>query len=391
MNLPTKLRLVILTEIIAPYRIPVFNVLAQLNGIHLHVIFLSRTDHPMREWLVYENEIQFSYQVLRSYRGHWRKHALLLNRGLAAALRKAAPEAIVCGGYNYVASWQALFWAQRNRIPFFLWTESNGRDLRGNKWLTELLKTRFLGRCDGFVVPGQSSREYLKNFGIPSKKIFTAPNAVDSALFETITERVQATAAKWRQQMGLPLRFFLFVGRMVAEKGVFDLLSAYGTLSPELRAEVGLVFVGDGPDRAQVERRANEIASCPRRSCAIQFPGFVQRDALASYYALAEAFVFPTHSDPWGLVVNEAMACGLPIICSDVAGCANDLVENGWNGYVVPSRNVNQLARTMAELAAIPETGRIMGKRSRERLLRNSPQACAEGIAAAVLSLQNEI
>ncbi len=75
---------------------------------------------------------------------------------------------------------------------------------------------------------------------------------------------------------------------------------------------------------------------------AVCFPGFAQREDLAGLYALAEALVLPTHSDPWGLVVNEAMACGLPIIVSSVAGCAADLVEDGWNGYVVPPRDVEK-------------------------------------------------
>ncbi len=100
-----KRRLVILSEIIAPYRIPVFNALARHEGIDLHVIFLAESDPELRDWLVYKDEINFSYQVLPSWRRRFAGHNLLLNRGLKAALQQAAPDVILCGGYNYLASW----------------------------------------------------------------------------------------------------------------------------------------------------------------------------------------------------------------------------------------------------------------------------------------------
>ena len=146
-------KLVILTEIIAPYRIPVFNALAKIEGIDLHVIFLAETDPFVREWLIYKEEIDFSYEVLASYRRRWRNRNMLLNHGMNAALRKASPDVILCGGYNYIASWQALLWAGRNRVPFLLWAESNAKDLRRKTWFIESLKSRFLSKCNAFVVP----------------------------------------------------------------------------------------------------------------------------------------------------------------------------------------------------------------------------------------------
>ena len=168
------------------------------------------------------------------------------------------------------------------------------------------------------------------------------------------------------------------------EKGVFDLLDAYGTLAPALRAQIGLVFVGDGAARAELEKQAGAIVPG-----TILFPGFAQREPLASYYALAEMFVFPTHSDPWGLVVNEAMACGLPIISTNAAGCSADLVQDQGNGCVVQAGEIQPLASAMQELAGNTELRIQMGQRSRERILRYSPEACAEGIARAVLSTES--
>ena len=375
-----KRRLVVLSEIIAPYRIPVFNALARHEGIDLHVIFLAESDPELRDWLVYKDEIHFSYQVLPSWRQRFAGHNFLLNRGLKAALQRAAPDIILCGGYNYPASWLAMRWAGRNRTPFVLWVESTEQDFRSRNRMIEFLKTKFLRCCSAFVVPGKASFQYVKSFGAREDKIFTAPNAVDTDLFVRRAFAVRQDAVRQRQALQLPPHFFLFVGRLIREKGVFDLLEAYGKLTPELRATIGLVLVGEGTAHADLNRRAMQIK--PGR---VQCTGFVHREQLASYYALAEVFVLPSHTDPWGLVVNEAMACGLPVISSDAAGCTQDLVEDNWNGRVVRRGDVAQLASAMEELGREPALRAQMGNHSQERILRYSPEACADGIAQAAL------
>lgn len=371
---------VLITEIIAPYRIPVFNALARHRDLDLHVIFLAENDPTRRQWRIYKNEIGFSYEVLPSYRRRIANQNLLLNWGLTAALRKCAPAAIVCGGYNYLASWISRAWAHRHRVPFFTWVESNGRDIRRHGEWAELLKRKFLRGCAGYVVAGHSSFEYLRIFNLPREKTFTAPNAVDTDFFARRSNAARRDPKACRQ-FQLPERFFLFVGRLVAEKGIFDLVRAYSLLPASVREDIALVIAGDGPARSQLAQAATRITPG-----AIHFAGFVQREDLPTYYAGADAFVFPTHSDAWGLVVNEAMACGLPVICSSAAGCVENLVQDQWNGRVVPPRAAAQLAEAMLELATDAALRAAMGERSRERIAEHSPEACAAGIAAAVLS-----
>lgn len=373
-------RVTIVTELIAPYRIPVFNALAQHQEIDLQVIFLAENDRSQRQWLVYKDEIRFTYQVLPSWRRRVGGHNFLLNWGVEEALRRAAPDFVVCGGYNYVASWQSMSWARRNRVPFGLWAESTTKDLRGGNRLIEFLKTRFLRSCDAFVVPGKSSVEYLSRYGVPTEMIFTAPNAVDTQFFARRAAATREDAVLHREALRLPPRFFLFAGRLVPEKGIFDLLNAYGALAPELRKEIGLVFVGDGSARSALLQRAATVGGG-----SIHLVGFAQRELLAAYYGLADVFVFPTHTDPWGLVVNEAMACGLPVISSDAAGCVADLLESQWNGRVVSAGDVEQLASAMNELACDAELRSLMGQRSRQRIEQYSPEAWAAGMAGAVL------
>ena len=280
-------RVAILTEIISPYRIPVFNTLANREGIDLKVIFLSETDPALRQWRVYKDEIRFAYEVLPSWRfGAGRSH-FLLNRGLVAALKKFSPEAIICGGYNYAASWQALMWARRRKVRFVLWSESNAQDLRGGHKAVEFSKTSFTKRCDGFVVPGKSAFEYLRSLGSPAEQIFTAPNAVDNIFFAAQAKAARDQASEFREKLKLPARFILFVGRLVPEKGIFDLLEAYAKLEGGVRLRGGLVFAGDGVSKEKLIQRAKHIS--PGTVC---FSGFAQREDLAALYSLAETWYY---------------------------------------------------------------------------------------------------
>lgn len=374
-------RIALITEIIAPYRIPVFNALTRQTGVDLHVIFLAETDTALRKWRIYGDEIRFSYEVLSSWRLRIGRYSLLLNRGLRSALKAANPDAIICGGYNYPASWGSLRWARGHNVRFVLWSESNQRDKRAGNAAVEYLKRCFARECSSFVVPGKSSFAYLRNLGVDEQVIFTAPNAVDNLFFAAQADLARAQATEQRRKWGLPQRFVLCVARLIAEKGIFDLVKAYAKLENVVRSEVGLVFAGDGPAQAKLVRLAQDI-----RPGTVCFTGFVQREELAILYALSEALVLPTHSDPWGLVVNEAMACGLPIVVTNVAGCSADLVEDGGNGYIVPPWNPERLKAALDSLTKSPELRRQMSARSTERIREYSPEACAAGLAAAALS-----
>src|ERR1700734_2313559 len=145
-------RIVIITEIIAPYRIPVFNALRQCRGVDLQVIFLAEHDPTEREWLIYKDEIRFPYEVLPSWRRRVGRHNFLLNWGAERALRPTPPDVARCGGYNNAASWQSMSWARRNRVPFGLWVETKNRDSRAGHRLIQALKTRFLPGCDAFQI-----------------------------------------------------------------------------------------------------------------------------------------------------------------------------------------------------------------------------------------------
>jgi 1,2-diacylglycerol 3-alpha-glucosyltransferase len=378
-----KRRLVILTEIISPYRIPLFNSLAQHGEVDLHVVFLAETDPTLRLWQICKEEIRFSHQILTSWRKRVGKYNVLLNRGVVRVLAAAAPDVILCGGYSYVASWQCLAWARAHGIPFFLWSESNAQDQRRGHALVESLKNKFLQKCSGFVVPGRSAWEYLRGHKVDESTIFTAPNAVDNDLFASAAVAARQNETALRREFALPERYFLFAGRLVREKGVFELLSAYAKLDESMRRQVGLVLVGDGECRLALQEQGSSISPG-----VVRFAGFAQREQLAIYYALAETLILPTYTDTWGLVVNEAMACGLPVILSRAAGCAADLVTENWNGLLVDPKDVSSLMLAMRTIADQPGLRATMGANSAQHIARYSAKEWSSGIVRMIQSYE---
>jgi glycosyltransferase involved in cell wall biosynthesis len=375
-----KPRLVILTEIIAPYRIPVFNALAARSDIDPHVIFLSETDPSLRQWHVDKQAIRFSFEVLPSTRVRVGRHNLLLNRGVRAALRRARPDVILCGGYNYPASWSAAYWARRKNIPLLLWSESTALDARNLRGPVEWLKRRFRNLSTAFLVPGISARDYLLALRVPAAKVFFAPNAVDVEFYSARAAQARASADAVRSRFNLPQRYFLYFGRLVREKGVFDLLDAYSALDDHSRSQIGLVFVGDGVAREELRKQAARFGS-------VRFTGFLQKEEAPAVYALAEALVLPTHSDTWGLVVNEAMACGLPVMVSQVAGCAADLVIEGQTGFLFPAHDGQGLLSILRNFIASPDLKNTMTSSIHQHIRGYTPSVWAEGAARAVHSV----
>jgi len=332
----------------------------------------------LRAWQVYLGEIRHSYEVLKSHRRRLGRFNALLTRGMKAALERSRPHVIVAGGYNYLATWQAQRWARHKAVPFLLWSESNLDDSRRRFPWVEAAKRRFILGCQGYVVPGASAAAYLGTFGVHRENIHLAPNAVDVTRFSQAADAARRDPGL-RTRLSLPERYLLFVGRFVEAKGVFDLLAAYAKLPPEVRSVVGLVMAGGGEAKDELVRKGRDI-----KPGSIAFPGFLDRDKLAPLYALAEGLVLPTHSDTWGLVVNEAMACALPAIVSRVAGCVSDMMQDGRNGFVVEPRSPEALTAAMQKLLADSGPREQMRDACRETSARFTPELWAKGMAEAL-------
>jgi glycosyltransferase involved in cell wall biosynthesis len=284
-------------------------------------------------------------------------------------------------GWSHPGALSALLWCLQKRRPAVLMSDS-GKDDEVRRQAREATKRCVVRLFGGALVAGAPHAEYACALGLSSDAVFDGYDVVDNAHFERGARQARDGAERARRRLGLPERFFLASSRFVAKKNLPLLLEAYGDYRRRAGADAWhLVLLGDGALRPVLERR---IAR-PDLAGAVILAGFEQYGALPAYYGLAGAFVHASTTEQWGLVVNEAMASGLPVIVSKRCGCAPDLVEDGVNGFAFDPRDVGALAGLMRRVAAMTEAQRRAMGRAGEAIIAGwGPARFADGLMRAV-------
>jgi glycosyltransferase involved in cell wall biosynthesis len=301
---------------------------------------------------------------------------------IKGALDRDRPDAVGMVGYVRPESMVAARWARRRGVPSILMSESQQID-RPRLWWKELIKKQRLGWFDAALVGGPSHRDYLVQLGMPSRRIALGYNAVDNGYFA-------AAAAFWRRaangRTGLPpVPYFLAVSRFVPEKNLVRLIKAYAAYRARRDAQTAwdLVVCGDGPEQSRL-KQAIALSGAGR---AIHCPGFLQSDALPRWYAHAGAFVLPSLSEPWGLVVNEAAISGLPLLVSARAGCARALVPGlrGTTGAQFDPLDISAMADELIWMSSLDSEARsAMGLRAAKTASDWGPDRFAQGAMEAL-------
>ena len=363
-------RLVILVDVISPYRVPVFSHLAEMSD--LTVITLARRDR-LRDWE--EARVGFPVEVLPSLPFSQRLLAgdrpVHLVRKVRTTLRRLQPHTVVIGGWNQLAFWSAL----RRPRPWrsVLWVESTAQDARPDSRLLTRVKRLAVRSAEAFVVPGSASHNYLRDLGATGP-IHIAPNAVDVELIQRHSGNRAASDAL-RTQLGIK-HLLLFVGRPEFKKGIDIALDVLGRLGPD----VGLVVLGDSSEIALWKERVSSQGLHRR----IVFEGFVSAERVAALMGGADVFLFPSRTDSWGLVLNEAQAAGCPIVTSSAPGAVVDLSVSG--AALVLDLDPEEWSRQVASLLENPKRRREMATKGLEISARYSPSACAAGLASTLVS-----
>jgi glycosyltransferase involved in cell wall biosynthesis len=364
-----------LTEIPAPYRIPLFNALARTDGVDLRVLFLSNRD-PRRSYPVYEREFAFDRHVLRGHElvrgGRW----TVVSRGVLAELRRFRPHVIAVGGWNQPAFWQAQLYARACGLPVLLWIESTARDARSGSRGLERARRAAVRLSAGAFVPGRAAADYAASLGLPADRIAVAPNATDLEIFGSRVAAERSGRDELRARHGIDGCCTLSVGRLSREKGPDVLVRAFAHDVPGT-----LVLIGDGPQEAELRRlleARDGPAPVPERVLLV---GRRERDELPPWYAAADVFCLPSRSDTWGMVLSEAAAAGLPLVATEAAGAGHDLIEEGVNGYRVPVEDERALAEALRRAADDPAWRSRAGLRSRELVAEHTPEAWASAVA----------
>ena len=321
----------------------------------------------------YGRALQFDTDLLSGYRCHFlRNYALrprlycfwgLFHPGLLRELNRGY-HAVMIHGWCGLSTWMALAIAYTRRIPILLHSDQNVIQVRG-RWrlfFRNILYRMLFRRVAAFLVVGRRNADFYRNLGVPEKKMFLTPFAVDNAFFTEERRRLGPQRAALRRALGIPpgATALLSVGRLIPEKGLLDLLSAFARLSD---GSAHLVLVGDGPQRAVLEDYVRS-----RGLQGVHFAGFQNYSQLPQFYALSDVFVLSSYREPWGAVINEAMNFALPIVASQDGGAVADLVENARSGLLFQPGDQGQLARHLRYLVSHPEVREQMGAESARRI-----------------------
>lgn len=292
------------------------------------------------------------------------------------------PDVIAPSGWHHPGALSALRWGLSHKVPVVVMSESSYRD-HDRTWWREALKRRVVGRFSAGLVGGERHRDYLERLGMPRDRIYLGYDVVDNAHFQTGAEQARRHASTRRDRLGLPETFFLASSRFTPKKNLPRLIEAFAQY--RRAAPTGawdLILLGDGPERPTVVEAMEEQGIRE----FVHLPGFKQYEELPDYYGLAGAFVHASTREEWGLVVNEAMAAGLPVLVSKHCGCAPDLVAEGENGYTFDPYDTEQLATYMTTLAHGGVDRAAFGARSAGRIQNWAPEAFGRGLQQAAAS-----
>jgi 1,2-diacylglycerol 3-alpha-glucosyltransferase len=291
-----------------------------------------------------------------------------------AALNSLQADCVAIPGYKSMASIAAFLWAKVKGKTAIMMSESSRDDL-SRDYLKEWLKRQIVRQFHGALVGGTPQKEYAASLGIPREKIFLGYDVVDNEHFARGAAAIRRKEKFYRRQVGLPGPYFLTVSRFIAKKNLPFLLEAYRSYRLwAAREPWDLVVCGSGPLEASLQEQARGIAG-------VHFPGFKQVDQLPIYYGLAGAFILPSsHFEQWGLVVNEAMASGLPVLVSRACGCSHDLVRPGINGYTFNPFITESLTALMLKISSGVMDLEAMGRASQEIIAAWAPETFAENL-----------
>lgn len=372
------IRCVLLSEMLQPYRIPVFNHIAEDDRVDFEVLLLSVREKN-RAWEVDLEGRRFKHRTLPGSDFYIRSldWGLHFNRGVCRALDEIDPEVVVGTGYVSPAYLTGQKWARRKGAGYVLWSGSTAATSRIGKGPLKGLKQRFVRRCDAYLTYGSLATRQLISLGANPERIITGCNTVDVDEIEALTKTAVGSPEFEAWRSGFPGTLILFVGQMIERKGVRDLIRAFRSVRDR---DVGLMIVGDGPLRKTYEA---EFRGMER----IYWEGFKQKRDLGRYLASANVLVMPSRLEVWGLVVNEAMAAGVPVIATDGSGAAVDLVEDGVTGHTYEAGDEMALATLLKSVVDHPDRWAEMGRNSKGRIQSCRPcDYAARFVEAALLA-----
>jgi glycosyltransferase involved in cell wall biosynthesis len=342
------MKVLFLTNIPAPYRIDFFNELGRYCEL---TVWFEAKNEANREWKVEGLGERFRYVFLPGFTIGLDRH---VNWSILHALEREPFDVYIMGCYSSPTEMLAIGWLKRKKKKFIL--NSDGGFPAADRWLLRKLKTSLISSANLWLSSGSNCTRYLIEYGANREQIVEYPLSsvkLEERELAALTEEERATL---KQENGLKETVILAIGQFIPRKGFDLLLDAFVRMD---RDGVSLLLIGGGPEREAYEEKIRDQGI---RNVIIK--DFMHKQELLRYWKLADIFVMPTRYDIWGLVLNEALSLGLPIISTTMAGAAHDLIEEAGNGFLVPPDNAEALADRCARLVDDYSLRRAYGERS---------------------------
>jgi glycosyltransferase involved in cell wall biosynthesis len=388
------------------YQAPLLRRIALEREIDLTVLFGS--DFSLRGYKDqgFGVEVLWDTPLLDGYRSEflrsWRDTGQVsptspISRGIYRRLQHAdgspAFDALWVHGYASVNSLQAILAADWLGIPVLLRAESWLADRERSRWklAAKSIFFRLLGSGVAAVLPiGTLNSQYWTQYFGSRVPQFLMPYAVDNQYFAHRAAIAESRASELRSELNLdPERpVILFASKLQQRKHADHLLEAYCRFISDTPAlsQPYLIIAGDGEQRSALETRAAQL-----NLHNVRFAGFQNQSELPRFFQLADVFVLPSRHEPWGLIVNEAMAAGCPVIVSSDAGSHADLITDGVEGCVIPAGDIAALTEALRRVFATSDTPKHMGERARERISTWSFEQDVEGLRAALAEVTRKL
>jgi glycosyltransferase involved in cell wall biosynthesis len=399
---PTPIKLAYLLSHPIQYQSPLLRRIAEEPGIDLTVLYTS--DFSVRGYkdTGFGIEMKWDIPLLDGYKykflprlrdGHDIRPLKPLNHGFLREFRRGGYDVIWIHGYATANAMMAMLAARVLGKPVLQRMDGTLMD-RARSGAKLRVKRAVVGGLhhlvDAVLPVGTLNAEYWRHY-LPDTPQFLMPYAVDNEYFAEKTREAAPQREHFRAELGLQAGrpVILFAGKLMERKRCCDLLEAYARLSPDFgNAGAGgrcaepqpyLLIAGDGELRGELEARAKQL-----NWESVRFLGFQNQSAMPKLFDLCDVFSLPSVHEPWGLIVNEAMAAGRAVVVSDEVGCARDLVRDGETGFVTPARDVAALAEALSKLTSQPGLAARMGAAGAERIRDWDFGADVRGLKAAL-------
>ena len=295
-----------------------------------------------------------------------------LIRQLLTTLKQVNPKVLAISGYFNPSMLAALFWCKLRRKPAILFSETTEDDFK-RVWWKEAIKSLIVKQFSSALVGGQPHKRYLMQLGMPEEAIFVGYDVVGNDSF-TPDQIKHLTKPLERP-------FFFTVNRFISKKNLPFIIDSYAQYRQAVGAKAwDLVLCGDGELRPQIEQQIQDL----NLEKFVHLPGFLQQSEMLPYFAHAGCFVHGSTTEQWGLVVNEAMAAGLPVLVSNRCGCFEDLIIDGVNGFGFDPYNSHQLTNLMLTISHKSFDRQKISEAALKHIANFAPQRFADGLVKAV-------